>query len=135
MNRAHGPVFQLLVQQHEDLWQQQKLEAEVARKEHETQSDLALEEAANEVKTALLERQVQIERLRQEARNLINDRDLANRLVAVLPELAAQMPEIHELKVLQTGDADGAFDALAAFIAKTLRLAESLGISLPKGKE
>ena len=128
-------ALQLLVQQHEDLWRQQALDAEVARKERETHSELGLEEAANQVKTALLERQVHIDSLRQEARNLINDRDLSNRLVEVLPELAAQMPEIHELKVLQTGDADGAFDALAAFIAKTLSLAESLGISLPKGKE
>ena len=49
-----------------------------------------------------------------------------------LPDLAAAMPEVHELKVLQTGGEEGAFDALTAFLAKVLSVADSLGISLIK---
>jgi acyl carrier protein len=41
------------------------------------------------------------------------------------------MPEIHELKVLQTGQGDLGFDSLAAFVTKVMALAESLGIRLP----
>ena len=45
------------------------------------------------------------------------------------------MPEIHELKVLQTGTGDGAFDALALFLAKMVALGETLGIQIRANKE
>jgi hypothetical protein len=60
--------------------------------------------------------------------------DLLSRLIDRLPEIAAEMPEIRELRVLQTGDSDAAFDALASFIAKIVALAESLGIPLKLDK-
>ena len=47
-------------------------------------------------------------------------------LVDKLPELAAHMPEVHELKVLQTGSGDGAFDALSNFLARVLAVADRL---------
>jgi flotillin len=127
--------FELFVQAQQDHLQNQILEAELARKQQETESQLALEEATNRVKMALVEQEVKVERLRQEIRNLINDRDLASRLVDNLPELAAQMPEIHELKMLQTGNADGTFDVFSSFLAKMLAVAESLGIPLTTGKD
>ena len=125
----------LAVQEHKDRLQTQTLEAELARKRQETHARLELEEAANRVKMALVEEEAKVERLRQEIRNLINDRDLASRLVDKLPELAAQMPEIHELRVLQTGNADGAFDAFSTFLAKVLSIAESLGIPLTSNQD
>jgi hypothetical protein len=79
---------------------------------------------------ALAEQETGLLRLQQEIRNLTNDRDLTARLIERLPELAEQMPEVHELKVLQTGGADGAFDALPQFLAKMLAVAEHMGISL-----
>jgi flotillin len=112
-------AFESLVQEQENHLLGQALEA-----------DLELEEATNRVKMALLQEQVDVERLRQEIRNLINDHDLASRLVEQLPDLAAQMPAIDELRVLQTGGDEGAFDALATFLAKVLSIAQSLGISL-----
>jgi hypothetical protein len=42
--------------------------------------------------------------------------------------LAAHMPEIHQMNVLQSGSGDGAFDALALFLAKMVALGETLGI-------
>jgi hypothetical protein len=39
------------------------------------------------------------------------------------------------LKVLQTGNDNGAFDALPAFLARLLAVADSLGIPLTAGKE
>ena len=120
----------LFIQEQQDRLQIQTLEAELARREQESRTDLELEEATNRVRMALVEKEVDMERLRQEICNLVSEGYLASQLVDKLPELAAQMPEIHELKILQTGETDGAFDALSTFLAKTLAVAKSLGIPL-----
>jgi hypothetical protein len=91
---------------------------------------LELQEASNRVTIALAEREAELDRLRQEIRNLINERDLSSRMIDKLPELAAHMPEVGELKVLHMGAGDGAFDALPAFLAKMLAIADSMGIRL-----
>lgn len=44
-------------------------------------------------------------------------------------------PEVYELKVLQTGNGDGAFDAGSIFLARVLAVADSLGIRFPAGKD
>jgi hypothetical protein len=123
--------FKLLTQQQENMQKEQALAASLARQRQESLAQLELEEAANQVKLALAEREVELSRLRQEVRNLMNNSDLAGQLIEKLPELAARMPEIQELKVLQTGDGNAAADALANFLARTLAIAESLGVSLP----
>ncbi|MCK6625084.1 MAG: hypothetical protein L6R45_07890 [Anaerolineae bacterium] len=127
--------YKLLVQAQADRLQAAKLEAELARRQQESEVRLALEEATNRVKLALAQGETNIARLQQEVRNLMNERDLAGRLVDKLPELAAHMPAVHELKVLQTGNGDGAFDALSAFLARILAMADSLGIQLPSRKD
>ncbi|MFN8457215.1 MAG: hypothetical protein U0401_21580, partial [Anaerolineae bacterium] len=126
--------FQTLTQEQSDLLQAKILQAQLARQQQESGVRLELEEAANRVKLALREREVEITRLQQEIRNLMNERDLTSRLVDKLPELAAHMPDIHELKVLQTGSGEGAFEALPAFIARVLAVAESLGLPLTPPK-
>jgi flotillin len=118
--------FKLLVQEQETQFQGRAQEATLARNRAEALARLELEEASNRVKTAQAEQDVAIERLRQEVRNLIGERDLSGRLIEKLPDLAAHMPEVHELKVLQSGD--GAFDALAVFLARMIALGETLGI-------
>ncbi len=120
----------LEVQKQQAQLQAQVLEAELTRRQQQKQVKLALEEAENRVKMALAEKQAEIKRLHQETRNLISDGDLTRRLVEKLPELATEMPDIHELRVLQTGD--GAFDALTVFVSKMLAIADSLGLSLNK---
>jgi hypothetical protein len=127
-------AFKLLVQEQQDRLKSQALEAELARTRQETMAHLALEEEAHRVKMALSEKEVEIARRQQEVRNLINERDLSGRLIDKLPELAAHMPEVHELKVLQTGQSDGAFEALSLFLAKMLALADSLGLPLTNAK-
>lgn len=122
--------FQTLTQEQSDLLQAKILQAQLARQQQESGVRLELEEAANRVKLALRERETEITRLQQEIRNLMNERDLTSRLVDKLPELAAHMPDIHELKVLQTGSGEGPFEALPAFLARLLALADSLGLSL-----
>ncbi|MFL5806391.1 MAG: SPFH domain-containing protein [Roseiflexaceae bacterium] len=127
--------FQLLVQEQGTLFQGRAQEAALARNRADTLARLELEEAANRVKTALAERETAIERLRQEVRNLTNQQDLSSRLIERLPELAAHMPEIHELNVLQSSSGDGAFDSLALFLAKMVALGETLGIRIGANKE
>jgi hypothetical protein len=58
-----------------------------------------------------------------------------SRLIDKLPDIAAEMPEIDELRVLQTGNGDATLDTLASFVAKMLALAESLGIPLQHNRD
>jgi regulator of protease activity HflC (stomatin/prohibitin superfamily) len=127
--------FRLLVQEQETTFQSRAQDATLAQRRADALARLELEQAANQVKAALAEREVAIERLRQEVRNLINQQDLSGRLIEKLPELAAHMPEVHELKVLQSGAGDGAFDSLALFLAKIVALGETLGIRIKADKE
>lgn len=110
-----------------------RLAAALDRNRTEALQRLELEESAGKVKAILAEREADVERMRQEIRNAIGENDLASRFVEKLPELAAHMPDIHELRVLQTGGSDqAAFDALAGFLARAMALGETLGISLPR---
>jgi regulator of protease activity HflC (stomatin/prohibitin superfamily) len=111
------------------------LAARLTRRREETLTDLELEEARNRAKQAVQEKEIELSRLQQEVRNLIGQPDLLSRLLDRLPEVAAHMPQIQELRVLQTGPADPTFDSLSAFLAKMLALAESLGIPLRATEE
>lgn len=95
-------------------------------------AQLRLEEATHNTHMAQQEKEIALERLKQEALNAINETDLKRRLIEVLPQLIAQMPEIHELKVLQMKDENVTLDMLAASLAKLLAIAEGLGILSPK---
>ncbi|HJZ48504.1 MAG TPA: SPFH domain-containing protein [Roseiflexaceae bacterium] len=133
--KQQDSTLKLLVQEQADLLQGRVQEAGLARTRQETLARLELQEATNHVTIALAEREAELDRLRQEIRNLMNERDLSSQLIEKLPELAARMPEVHELKVLHMGDGDGAFDALPAFLAKMLAIADSMGIRLVADKQ
>ena len=121
-----------LLQQHEDELQAQMLEARLAREQRQHIAQLELEEKTQQLKFAAQQQELKIARFQQEIRNSVNERDLVRQLLENLPELAAHMPAIQELHVLQTDQGSAAFDAFAAFLAKTLAMAESLGIHWPK---
>ncbi|MBN1286070.1 MAG: hypothetical protein JXB47_11790 [Anaerolineae bacterium] len=123
--------FDILVQAQMD---QLETAAQKARLDREWQNhamQLEMEEATNRAKIALLEREAEIERQRQEIRNMANERDAVTRLIGQLPEIASHLPEVDELRVFQTGGADG-YDGLAAFLAQVTAVAESLGLKLPR---
>jgi flotillin len=132
--KQQDAAFKLLVQEQAALLEGRVQDAGLARTRQETLAKLELQEAANRVTIALAEREAEIERQQQEIRNLINERDLSSRMIEKLPELAAHMPEVGELKVLHmgNGNGDGAFDALPTFLAKMLAIADSMGIRLAK---
>ncbi|HYF64475.1 MAG TPA: SPFH domain-containing protein [Herpetosiphonaceae bacterium] len=127
--------FAALVQEQEARLKQEIQQAALLYQREEARARLELEQAASAARLSLREREVGIERLVQENRNLVNERDLSGRLIEALPDLAAHMPAVHELKVLQTGNGDGAFDPLAQFLARMVALADSLGLPLrPRGE-
>jgi len=130
--KTQEAAVSVLLQEQADALQAQILESRLAREKEAHEAKLALEEEANRVKIALQEKEVEITRLQQEVRNLVSDPDLMSRLIDKLPELAAEMPEIQELRVLQTGNNNTAFDSLSAFLAQMMALADSLGISVKK---
>lgn len=116
------------VHEQDAAYQQQVQLAGLERSRAEALARIELEQAAARAQTEQAAQEVGVERLRQEVRNLINEPNLSSRLIEQLPQLAAAMPEIHELKVLQSGAGDGAFDALAAFLTKVIALGQMLGI-------
>ncbi|MBE2199688.1 MAG: hypothetical protein IAE79_13820 [Anaerolinea sp.] len=128
--KTQEAALQLLLQEQEIAAKAQALQAELAQQQQTHAAQLLMEEEALRVKIAGQEKELEVERLRQEVRNLINERDLLRHFINQLPELAAQMPEIHELKVLQTGSGDAAFDNVATFVTKALTLAQSLGLKM-----
>jgi regulator of protease activity HflC (stomatin/prohibitin superfamily) len=119
------------VQEQEAELRRQQLEAELARRREEAEARLALEDAAHQARTTQAERDAGIARLQQEVRNSVNEHALTAQMVEQLPALAEHMPEIHELKVLQTGPDAGGFDALSNFVARLMALAQSVGVQLP----
>jgi len=90
-------------------------------------AQLDLQEAANQTHFHQQEFDAQIARLYQEIRNLTNDRGLERLFIEKMPELASHMPDIQEMRVLQTGDAP---TSLNAVIGGFLTLFDSLRDSM-----
>jgi Fe2+ transport system protein B len=121
--------YQQLVQQREDELTALRETAKTARARAARFNEIELVERDGLMRLALQEREAQIERLSQEVRNLSNQRDLARRLIELLPSIAEHMPKIDELRVLQTGN-DGAVNPLVTFMEQVRALAQSLGVRL-----
>ncbi|MCP3926370.1 MAG: hypothetical protein GY714_27730 [Desulfobacterales bacterium] len=96
-------------------------------------STLELQKKSNEVKMTQIKNETEVKRARQEINNIINNNLLLKTFFEQLPDIAKEMPEINELKVLQTGNNDSTFDFLSTFAHKAMALAENLGISVNNG--
>jgi len=127
-------ALDLQVQEQDDFLKAKALEAGLRRLQEEHQAKMALKEAKNKLKMALREQETEIARTEQAIRNETNESDLFRRLIDKSADIAAQMSDIQELKVLKTGDADMNFDAFSAFVAKMLAVAEHFGIPLKLNK-
>ncbi len=95
---------------------------------------LELQKKSNEVKMTQIKNETEVKRARQEINNIINNNLLLKTFFEQLPDIAKEMPEINELKVLQTGNNDSTFDFLSTFAHKAMALAENLGISVNNGE-
>lgn len=123
-------ALNLQIQEQEDLLKAKALEARLTRSQEKHQAKLAFKEAQNKLKMLIREQETEIARTEQAIRNETNEYDLLRRLIDNSAKIAAQMPDIQELKILQTGDSNMNFDAFSAFMAKMLAVAEHLGIPL-----
>ncbi|MBN1313559.1 MAG: SPFH/Band 7/PHB domain protein [Anaerolineae bacterium] len=85
-------------------------------------------EAESRVRQAIMKSEAEVNRLQQEIRNLANKQDLTARLIEQLPALATSLPQIDELRILQTGNTSG-FDALASFLLNIHELGKSMGLA------
>jgi hypothetical protein len=121
--------FALLSQQIQDQLEIMKQAAELDRRREAEHAALELQEAANAVRLTLMQRETEIERLRQDIRNMTNEQDLSARLIEQLPELASHLPDVDEMHVIQSSGAGG-LDQLAAFLLNMRALAQSMGLSL-----
>ena len=126
--------LKLFIQEQEDLLENQFLEARLARQRQIYLAELEQEEASNQVKMRLREKEVELRRRVQEVRNLTSESDLLRRFIDKSAEIAAEMPDIHELKVLQTSCDDVTIEAFSNFVGKILMVAEGLGVPLQLNK-
>ena len=120
--------FELFLQERKDLLAAKEQEASLSRQRHAHLSQLELEKEFQQIKFTQKEKEVALERLAQEARNVINESDLKRRLIEVLPQLLAEMPDIHEFKVLQMNDGQTTLDMFMTSLAKILKITEELGL-------
>jgi hypothetical protein len=127
--KEQAAALNLLIQEQDDLLEAKILEARLARERQARLAELELEEANNQVKQAQLEKEMVLLRDQQETRNLINESDLLRRLIEKSADIADKLPDIHELKILQTGGEMNT-ETLSTFLAKILAIAEHFGLPL-----
>jgi flotillin len=107
-----------------------RVKARLERENAEKENALLLEKKRNELTLLYDEAWAKIEKLRNEARNVVGANAVLEQLVAKLPEIAKSMPQIKEMKVIQSNTNDPAFESLISFVQKILGVAESLGIAI-----
>jgi regulator of protease activity HflC (stomatin/prohibitin superfamily) len=113
-----------------------KLEARLKAERETEDQRLALVEAAHRVNHAADLATADVERLRQEIANAKSATAVQAELVARLPEIASQMPEIQEYRYVGVSDGAGPFNALPEFLAKTLGVADAFGFKFrPKADQ
>jgi len=123
----HG--LETLLQENRDLLESKILEARMARERTENAVRLAMENEKNTLLLEVKKREVEIEELRQKIRNMTADNDVLSRLIEKLPEIASQMPEIKDLRILSTGTQDQGFDSLVNFVKKVLEMANLMEVN------
>ena len=123
-------VLKVQIQEQADFLEAQVLDARLIREKQIHQSKLDAKEKKKRLQMALQEKKMDQERMRQDIRNQINKEDLLRRLIDKSADIAAEMPDIQELKVLQTNHDDINFNSLSTFVTKILAVAENFGIPL-----
>jgi len=129
--RVMEAEFQQLLQDQQDALANITLQAQLQRDKWNGEYQLELAARKNQVEMQYEAEKVKIERIRQEVRNLINDKELFHKLISELPSIASSLPAIDELKIIQTGEGKFGMDALVNFVTKIFTIADSLGIKIP----
>lgn len=105
--------------------EQLRVRAELKIQEVQKEMEFNFKKKENEIQLRYKEEKIRLERIMMETENLMNGNQLTSRMIAMLPEIAAQMPEIKELKILSSDGSDPMFDSLTVFIQKILTLSEN----------
>ncbi|HCL56289.1 MAG TPA: hypothetical protein DHW82_04680 [Spirochaetia bacterium] len=123
--------MELLKQNFTETIEKRKLEESLFRQKEEQKFKLFVEEEERKLEFVYEENMAKVEKIRQEIRNMMNSNDLLSQLIEELPQIAAKMPEIKELKVFQTNQSEPLLDSLTGFLQKIFSLSETMGIKLP----
>lgn len=97
---------------------QLQLEQNLQQEQRKKDSELAIQRKENEIQFQQEELRARALQLLQQAKNLTNDNQLKKALINKLPEIAAEMPEIKDLRILQSEKGDPLFDHLLTFVHK-----------------
>lgn len=112
-----------LIRGQENILKTDALRAEQARELQSGQAKAEREVILQQTRHREKQLAIEIDRLEQEVRNLINEEALVKDWINTLPRLAESMPDIAEMKVLQTGDSH---QQLATFLAQQESLFKTL---------
>lgn len=126
--QAEAVASKQALQQKEHALQAQTLSDRLELQQREHAAQLAREAEAHQQTMTQQQQELKLARVHQEVRNLVNDHALIRQLIDKLPEVAAQMPEIKELRVLQTDPGHPAAANLTGFVANLLTALDSLGL-------
>jgi hypothetical protein len=115
--------------------EQEKLRynAQLTRQLAENSASLKIEEEKRLLEIKYEQLMAEIEKYKLEIQNLKNNQVLFSELISELPKIAAEMPKISELKVIQTGSNDDLMvNSLSNFISKISAIGDTFGINFPK---
>ncbi|MBN2664005.1 MAG: hypothetical protein JXR68_10180 [Bacteroidales bacterium] len=104
------------------------------KEKYEHNIKLKLDNDKRELETKFETQKVEIEKLRMEIQNLRNEKTLFSELIQQMPNIAAEMPNVESLKVIQSNGNDPLMNSLSTFIEKITSLGENFGIKAPKKK-
>ncbi len=127
---THEAALKRVQFEHEQVIRQQDNTLKAEALQADIEFDLQSEQARADREAIIQQTQhrekqlaVEINRLKQEVRNLISEKALVKEWINTLPQLAESMPDVAEMKVLQTGDSN---QQLAEFLAQQEGLFKAL---------
>lgn len=124
-----------ITQKNLDEFEKIKIEALLLRDKIKTEQELFLTQEKNKLDLKYQEEYSKIEKLYKEIDNAVSNNLILSDLVDKLPEIAAKMPQIKELKVFQTNGGDPVTDNLTNFIQRIADLLSGMNINLNKGSK
>jgi len=112
---------------------QYKAQHEKQISEHELK--LKFEDEKRQMEAKFEEQKVELEKLRLEIQNLKNGNALFSELIKEMPKIAAEMPDVEQIKIFQSNGEDPLMNSLTGFIEKISAIGENFGIKFTKNNE
>ncbi|MBN2892403.1 MAG: hypothetical protein JXL97_11085 [Bacteroidales bacterium] len=106
--------------------------ADYERRKFEHEIELKFEKEKQDLEVKYEAQKVEIEKLRMAVQNLKNEKVLFSELIKEMPKIAAEMPDVEHLKIIQSNGDDPLMNSLSSFIEKISSIGDDLGVKLPK---